>query len=1386
MQSSFYLYLSLYLFFIIIFITNIKTMNNSINEITFYIKEHPELNTLIGNLYQTNQLFNSSFVSSIQLETINFKWSKCFRIDRYSGNLYTTIDAKYLLDSEKICIKNKNSKIIFNQFYNNITQYCSINLIITINNRLLLSIIIQIEDINDNSPIFLYDDDHNNNNNTEIIYINETALPEYTKIPLKPAYDPDFNGYNKLYYYLTVIIDSEQNDQSLINSTNIHNPFRLHNDDDNDDNVITHLNESYHSTNLYLVLIKSLDYEIQSEYQYNLTVCDNQLNQLLMINLNIIHCTWKLIKIYINNINDELPWFQQTNYSVVIHENFLIGNEIIKITAIDNDSIPYNHIKYRIIPSHDMILLNNENLFHIDSNTGIIILNKSIKKPGIYRFLVEAYNNDYIYNNNNNNQNQYLSTIDHISLIRNYSTKHYKNIANVHIHIIDVNNHAPNIEIQQTQDTLIYYLNNNHTIQHINESKLIILKIPETLSINTPIAYFKITDEDELDNADITCHLIRSNYNDPFIYTYNNEKQYKLDIFQLIYVNRISDNTIINKLILSKNLDAENLSKHLLINKFKLNIDVESIAGYYGLLLNCHDNGIPQLTTSISIIIAIDDINEYYPNINIINTSLCNTWELKSSINHSYIYDININENIPIHSHIITLSVIDNDITSTIQFIQQITKLSIPFIIDKSNGIITNNDLIDYEYKNNYKMYIIIYDEKNLQKSFMTNILININIIDLNDNSPEFIISSLNDLQFDSNSFIEPIQNNIENIRIIEIEEEIIYTKPIGIIKALDRDTGKNAELIYFIAEISYQLDNTNKMININENQTIKIKQTLNTPKLLIDSNGALWCENKIDRELISIIDLIIGVHDLGEPKLTSYTKIRILIKDINDNNPLWQFPTETDFLVYVPKSLSIGKVITRIHAIDKDELTKNGHITYYILNPNNNNNNNSNNTKHKSKLDIISWNIITQFFILNSNSGELTVKHSLIQLPDGFLDIWLKAEDNGKVPRHSIAKLVLYLTTINSNINHNNHNDNFLNFDNPQKLMHYYEENKNTKDITIQIHSMGNLYDILPMKMDLNSNNVYLSTTPLYKYNIKTLSLLISGSIVGIIIIIIFLTLFIICFKYNSYYHHHNHNHNQNVKCNSITQINTIECSNNLSMKLSNSNYGKDNHCNDSNLNYETFTNLKPTTSTVKLLNNINNEQNQCNDQINEKLEKYNDLNRSSVTSLSINDTTIQTTYIPMNLMRNCNELHYSPITSVIDISDKIPIHLLHVSNDTFAVPLCMTHNITTSNTNDNNDYYHNHTTNEHTTNNNNDNEAELTTHPLTIVATVVSTDNIKQGLLPILTEQSNNNNNTVDITNNKLYENDTFIKLENLTHSDTYYTTYTPCLFNTTENTS
>ncbi|KAH8861794.1 Protocadherin beta-12 [Schistosoma japonicum] len=1274
MQSLFHFYS--YLYFIIIFILMITKLT-SLKNLTFYTKEHPNVNTLLGNIFTLNHILTINTIHSIQLKTFNVQLTKCFRLDRRTGDLYTTIIGKTMLDSEKICIKNKNSQIIIQQQQQSnmfsVKHLCSINLLVTINNRLLLSIIIQIEDINDNSPIFL-------DNNIQNYFINESSLPELTKIPLKPAYDIDFNGYNKLYYYLNVISNHE-----LIHNDN---PFRLI-----DTLKMNDTNDLY---SLHLVLIKPLDYEIQSMYTLNLTVCDNPLDRMYTLSMNIIHCTSQLIYIHVNNVNDELPWFEQTNYSIIIYETLSIDSEILKVTAYDNDSTPYNRIHYRLKPSHDMILLNNKDLFHINSTTGVIKLAKTILKP-------------------------------------------------------DVNNHAPIIEIQQTQDTLLYYSNNNNNNNIDNHTKLLLLKLNETTPVNTSIAYFKITDEDELHNAEITCQLTLFN-NTMNTSSINNELLH-LNTFQLIHINHLSDKTIINKLILSKNLDAEKLSKNiLLINKQQfINQYDENIIDYLGILLNCYDHGMPRLSTTLPIIIGIIDIDEYYPNIEFINSTLCTSIKLQHYHNHSYIYDIRIPENIPINSYIMQLIVTDHDISSKLQFTQQFITSTIPFTIELYTGIIINNNNIDYEYNNNYKMYIAIHDIKHTQKSLTTNVLINILIDDLNDNPPYFITSSsssssssLNDIQLDETTHIESMES-IHNLRIIELQEETLYTQPIGYVKALDYDQGKNSEIVYFISEISNEFNSIN-----NSKQQSKLNKT----KFFIDSNGALWCEDKIDRELISIIDLLIGAHDLGEPKLTSFIKIRIKINDINDNSPEWQFPTDNDFIVIVSKSLTIGTIITRIHAIDKDESINNGYINYYFYTLNNNNNNTN---MYKSSYNLITYQIITQFFALDTKSGELTVKYSLLALPDGFLDIWLQAIDNGKVNRQSIAKLVLYLS---SDIHTNNHNH--INFDNSHELINYYKQNKSTKDIITQIHSLDNIHDILPLKMNTNLSSLYITNKKLYDTNINKLSLLISTSMIGIILLIVGLIMIILCFKYKSCYH-------DNTKYDSVVPINKIECHLNLTDNNHN-NHSKHNTktiCNTLNTSHETLMNTQLTTTNTTMFHYTKDKYiEHVPKDINNNEEKFTELNGSNLKSLSIDNTTNQT-YIPMSLIGNSTELHYTPITSMMNLTDNIPLHLVHVANDTFSVPLCMTHD---------NIY----ATIEHNT------TEQLTPQSLTIVATVVSTDQMKSNLLPILSEESSTTDVINAITNNKLCDDNTNIKLEYLTHSEAYYPTYTPCVLTTLANTS
>ncbi|KAF6770399.1 hypothetical protein AHF37_11464 [Paragonimus kellicotti] len=234
------------------------------------------------------------------------------------------------------------------------------------------------------------------------------------------------------------------------------------------------------------------------------------------------------------------------------------------------------------------------------------------------------------------------------------------------------------------------------------------------------------------------------------------------------------------------------------------------------------------------------------------------------------------------------------------------------------------------------------------------------------------------------------------------IEEEQPVDIPLGQIFAVDADTHGNGRIVFFLAEVSpviYKQFGTEQFMN---NDGI--------PTIVISKHGVLWSKQKLDREKTPLIDVLVGAHDLGEPRLTTYTSLRIILKDINDHAPIWQFPTKTDFLVKVLKSgISVNSTITRIRAIDFD-LQQNARLSYGLMAPSNE----SANTD--SDISLACY-ISQKFLAVHSQSGEIKMINSLSKLPTGFMDVWLVVTDHGATPRQSISKLVLYLADSSSQL---------------------------------------------------------------------------------------------------------------------------------------------------------------------------------------------------------------------------------------------------------------------------------------------------------------------------------------------------------------------------------
>ncbi|XP_042588358.1 protocadherin gamma-C5-like isoform X12 [Cyprinus carpio] len=246
-------------------------------------------------------------------------YDRKLRIASESGKQYFSVDLRRgeivvneRIDREILCGENAN---------------CLLPLQIVIEDPLqLYRVEVDIQDINDNYPHFQSMD--------RVLKIAESTVPGM-RFPLESAVDPDV-GSNTLKTY-TLSKDE---------------CFSLKIKDLGDGRKVPEL-----------VLEKPLDREKKPIHQLMLTALDGG---------NPIRSGTSQINVTVLDINDNNPVFEKNVYKAAISENTKRGTTILKVEAKDLDEGPNGEIKYSL-GEHTSDALRS--LFHIDENTGEIILN---------------------------------------------------------------------------------------------------------------------------------------------------------------------------------------------------------------------------------------------------------------------------------------------------------------------------------------------------------------------------------------------------------------------------------------------------------------------------------------------------------------------------------------------------------------------------------------------------------------------------------------------------------------------------------------------------------------------------------------------------------------------------------------------------------------------------------------------------------------------------------------------------------------------------------------------------------------------------------------------------------------------------------------------------
>lgn len=579
------------------------------------------------------------------------------------------------------------------------------------------------------------------------------------------------------------------------------------------------------SLSVKLVVNQSLDREKRSHYDIQVLAYDGgSPPKVGMMRVNIT----------IDDINDNSPVFDNSNYNVSVKEEIAVNSTILQLRATDKDIGKNSEILYKISTNQPEKV---QELFFVNENTGELKIAKQlIYEPSEkYRLIVEAYDkgeqpymtqafvNVYVQDSGNNPPEIKINLLTDSDRAQ---VSEYANRGAVVAHIRVIDNDAGANGIVSCNIS-----NNQFTLQklEVQEYKVTVDKpmdreamdehfvIIRCQDIGTPPlscnASFRVQVTDENDQAP------RFSQNEYHAKIPEGNKPGDAIIQILATDNDLGDNARIHyKLHGDAGADVTVDADTGTIRANKV-YDRETVP-QYRFHVYAVDSGDPPRSSTATIVVNIQDKNDNFPEFT--------QTQIRASVQ----------ENVPFDTFVLQLTATDKDYGDNGKVLFSLPKHSeVPFFLTPNGTLVVNGNL-NREVKNRYTFTAIASDYGNPPNR--NSVAVQVDITDANDNEPIIVFPNA------SNDTVKVSVSSTLNMMVAQIQ-------------AYDIDEGENKTLVYSIAG-----RNDSDIFNINS------------------LTGEVIVARPLHVRYVASYFLRIAVSDKGIQPLTKYENLHLVVVKTN------------------------------------------------------------------------------------------------------------------------------------------------------------------------------------------------------------------------------------------------------------------------------------------------------------------------------------------------------------------------------------------------------------------------------------------------------------------------------------------------------------------------